>query len=97
MNASARGSIGGAVDAAASLGEPLRSSVIGAARAEFVDAFSHTLLLAIGVLLVAAALAFARLPARAAAVEADGAQPVEGLALVTFSEAAGQVAAVPNE
>ncbi|MCU1455182.1 MAG: hypothetical protein JWN46_3328 [Acidimicrobiales bacterium] len=60
----ARGSIGGAVDAAASLADPLRPQVVAAARSEFVIAFSQTLLLAIAILVLAAILTLARLPAR---------------------------------
>jgi EmrB/QacA subfamily drug resistance transporter len=87
----ARDSVGGAVDAAASLAEPLRTNVIAAARIEFVHAFSGSLLLAAGVLLVAAVVAFTLLPARAG----DAREPVEGaldgLASLTFAEAEGQL------
>jgi len=87
----ARDSIGGAVDAAASLSEPLRTNVIDAARTAFVDSFHGSLLVATGVLLVAAIVAFGLLPAHAG----DAREPVEGaldgLASLTFAEAEGRL------
>jgi EmrB/QacA subfamily drug resistance transporter len=85
---SARESIGGAVDAAASLSEPLRTSVIGASRSEFVTAFHGALLVGAVVLLAAAGIVFALLPARA--VDEDHVH-VDGLATLTFAEAEGEL------
>jgi MFS family permease len=84
-------SIGSAVNAAAPLAEPLRTSVLTAARAEFVHAFSGSLLLGAAVVLVAAAVAFWFLPARAADAREPVAGAVDGLASLTFAEAQGQL------
>jgi hypothetical protein len=89
----ARDSIGGAVDAASSLGEPLRSNVIAAARTEFVHAFSGSVLLAAGVLLVASVVAFALLPARAHDARESDESALDGLASLTFAKAEGLVEA----
>jgi EmrB/QacA subfamily drug resistance transporter len=91
----ARDSIGGAVDAAGSLPEPLRTAVVAASRGEFVSAFHTALIVATVVLLVAAAVVFALLPARAIAEEAAH---VDGLATLTFAEAEGtlELAAEPS-
>jgi Na+/melibiose symporter-like transporter len=86
--ASARDSIGGAVDAAGSLAEPLRSSVIAASRSEFVNAFHGALFVGAAVLFAAAAIVFALLPARAAAEEEVH---VDGLASLTYAEAEGEL------
>jgi EmrB/QacA subfamily drug resistance transporter len=87
----ARDSIGGAIDAAGSLAEPMRTNVIGAARLEFVNSFGGALMVGALILLVAAAVAFAFLPARAG----DAREPVEGaldgIASLTFAEAEGQL------
>jgi Na+/melibiose symporter-like transporter len=82
----ARDSIGGAVDAANSLAEPLRSAVISASRGEFVTAFHGALPLAGIVLFAAAAIVFALLPARAIT---EHETHVHGLATLTFAEAEG--------
>ena len=84
----AKDSIGGAVDAAGRLAEPLRSAVVAASRAEFVDAFHGALVVGAVVLLVAAGIVFAFLPARAAAEEEVH---VDGLATLTFAEAEGEL------
>jgi uncharacterized membrane protein len=82
-------SIGAAVNAAGPLAEPLRTSVVSAARAEFVDAFSSSLLLGAAVILIAAAVAFWFLPARAEDAREPVADAVDGLASLTFAEAQG--------
>jgi EmrB/QacA subfamily drug resistance transporter len=87
----ARDSIGGAVDAASSLSEPLRTNVITAARTEFVHSFSGSLLLAAAVVLGAAVIAFAFLPARAGDAREDEEGALDGLASLTFAEAEGQL------
>ena len=84
----ARDSIGGAIDAANSLAEPLRSSVISASRSEFVSAFHGALLVGAVVLLAASATVFALLPARAVDEETVH---VDGLATLTFAEAEGEL------
>jgi DHA2 family multidrug resistance protein-like MFS transporter len=84
----ARDSIGGAVDAANSLAEPLRSTVISASRIEFVSAFHSALVVGAMVLLVAAGIVFALLPARAIAEDEPH---VDGLATLTFAEAEGEL------
>jgi EmrB/QacA subfamily drug resistance transporter len=87
----ARDSIGGAVDAASSLSEPLRSNVITAARTEFVHSFSGSLLLAAAVVLAAAVIAFAFLPARAGDAREHEEGALDGMASLTFAEAEGQL------
>jgi Na+/melibiose symporter-like transporter len=87
----ARDSIGGAVDAANRLGQPLRANVITAARTEFVHAFHSSLIVAMVVVLAAAAVAFGFLPAHATdAGEVDDG-PLDGLASLTYAEAEGQL------
>jgi EmrB/QacA subfamily drug resistance transporter len=98
----ARDSIGGAVDAAQSLAQPLRAHVVGAARLEFVHAFRGALLVAMVVVLVAAGVVFALLPARAVDVEGDapadlGVGALEGLASLTFAEAEQELDALVGE
>ena len=93
--AAARDSIGGAVDAANTLAQPLRGHVISASRVEFVHAFRGSLLVATLVLLVAAGVVFGLLPARATDADDepgghdDG--PIDGLASLTFAEAEGEL------
>jgi hypothetical protein len=94
--AMARDSIGGAVDAAQRLAPSLQAQVVRAARLEFVHAFRGALLVAMVVVLVAAGVVFALLPARAAD---DGAlepsdDALEGLAALTFAEADGELSLV---
>jgi EmrB/QacA subfamily drug resistance transporter len=89
----ARDSIGGAVDAAKTLAQPLRSSVTSAARTEFVHAFRGSLLVAVGVVLVAAAVTFGLLPARASDEGALDDDALDGLASLTFAEAEAEVVA----
>jgi EmrB/QacA subfamily drug resistance transporter len=85
----AQDSVGGAIEAAASLPANLGNAVASAARSEFVDAFGGALLVASLVVLVASIVVFAFLPARAH----DAREPVEssldGIASLTFAEAEG--------
>ena len=67
---------------------PLRSTVITASRSEFVSALHGALLVAAVVLLAAAAIVFAWLPAHATA---DEDVHVDGLATLTFAEAEGEL------
>ncbi len=92
--AAARDSIGGAVQAANGLAEPLRSAVVSASQVEFVSSLRGALTVGAVVLLTAAAVVFALLPARAVDVDdVDGVvpalEPVDGLAALTFAEAEG--------
>jgi hypothetical protein len=96
----ARDSIGGAVDAARSLALPLQTRVVSAARLEFVHAFRGALLVAMVVVLLAAGVVFALLPARAADVDletAPGEPALEGLAALTFAEADAELDALVGE
>jgi EmrB/QacA subfamily drug resistance transporter len=87
----AKDSVGGAVQAAATLPGSLGDAVAAAARSEFVDAFGGALLVAAGVVAIAAIVVFSFLPARAH----DAREPVEGaldgIASLTFAEAEGVV------
>ena len=70
----AQDSVGGAVQAAATLPAGLGAAVAVAARSEFVDAFGGALLVAAAVVAIAAVVVFSFLPARAH----DAREPVEG-------------------
>jgi EmrB/QacA subfamily drug resistance transporter len=91
--AAARDSLSGAIEAASSLAEPMRSNVIAASRVEFVHAFSGSLLLASAVLLMAAVVAFAFLPARAGDAREQEAGALDGIASLTYAEAEGRLEA----
>ena len=87
--ATAKGSVGGALDAARSLPAATGRLVADAGRTQFVHGLRPSLLVASGVVLVVATIVFAFLPARAG----DAREPVEGaldgLASLTFAEAEG--------
>jgi EmrB/QacA subfamily drug resistance transporter len=87
----ARDSVGGAVQAAARLPEPLRDAVTSAAKHEFVDGLQLALLAGAVVVVAAAAIVFAFLPARAGDVRelhaVEG--PLDGIASLTFAGAEG--------
>jgi Na+/melibiose symporter-like transporter len=87
----ARDSVGGAVQAAARLPQPLRDAVTSAAKHEFVDGLQLALLAGAVVVLAAAAIVFAFLPARAGDVRElrDVEGPLDGIASLTFAEAEG--------
>ena len=103
--AAAKDSLGSALNAAGALPGPLADRVTLIARQDFVDAMGGALLLGAGALLVAAAIVFAFLPARArvtipegidAAAEDEEVHAVdgpalEGLASLTFAEAEGML------
>jgi hypothetical protein len=90
----ARESIGGAVEAADRLTGSLHDTVLRLARSEFVDAFHSAVLVSAGVLLLAAIVAFAFLPARAHDhVEEGEAGAGAGLALEAEVEALASLAA----
>ena len=85
----AKDSLGGAVRAAASLPGGLGRSVTDAARAEFVDGFSNALTVGAVMILFAAGIAFAFLPARAGDAREPVEGPLDGLASLSFAEAEG--------
>jgi EmrB/QacA subfamily drug resistance transporter len=96
----ARDSLGSALNAAATLPGPFAQQVTAISRNQFVDALAPALLIAAGVLLLAAAIVFAFLPARAAdafahelETAAEAPHAVEGLASLTFAEAEGMLVA----
>ena len=85
----AQDSVAGAVQAASTLPAGLGDAVAGAARFEFVDAFGGALLMASFVVLVAAVVVFAFLPARAHDAREAVEGPLDGIASLTFAEAEG--------
>ncbi len=85
----ARDSVGGAVQAASRLPSGLGRSVALAARQEFVSGLSLAFVVAAVVVMLAGAVVFAFLPARAADVREAVAGPVDGLASATFAGGEG--------
>ena len=85
----AQDSVGGAFQVAARLPGDLGATVIDAASQAFVTAFHSTVLVAAAVLLVAAAVVFRFLPARAGDPREPFEGPLDGLASLTFAEAEG--------
>ena len=85
----AQDSVGGAVQAAATLPAELGTAVATAARSEFVDAFGGALLMAAAVVAVAAVVVFMFLPARAHDAREAVEGPLDGIASLTFAEAEG--------
>jgi EmrB/QacA subfamily drug resistance transporter len=85
----AQDSVGGAVQAAASLPAQLGAAVSTVARVEFVDAFGGALLVAAAVVAVAAVVVFSFLPARAHDAREPVEGPLDGIASLTFAEAEG--------
>jgi EmrB/QacA subfamily drug resistance transporter len=85
----AKDSVGGAVQAAASVPGPLGRAIATAARHEFVTGLSLALLLEAVIVALAAVVVFAFLPARAADVRESVSGAVDGLASTTFAEAEG--------
>jgi EmrB/QacA subfamily drug resistance transporter len=92
--AQARDSIGGALGAVAKLPEPVARAAAALAKAEFVHALRFSLLAGSFVVLIAAVVVFAFLPARAHdhVPETGVDSAVEGLAALTFAEAEGALA-----
>ena len=74
MYATAKNSVGGAVQAAATLGGPLGDGVRGAANAAFVDAFGVATLAAAGVAIVGSLVALALMPDKDKAEAPDAEQ-----------------------
>jgi DHA2 family multidrug resistance protein-like MFS transporter len=87
----AKDSIGGAVEAAARLPAPLRGAVAAAAKQEFVDGLQLALLAGAVVIVAAAAIVFAFLPARAGDAREPVEGPLDGIASLTFAEAEGKL------
>ncbi len=85
----AQDSVGGAFQVAARLPADLGAAVTDAASQAFVTAFHSTVLVAAAVLLVAAAVVFRFLPARAGDPREPVEGPLDGLASLTFAEAEG--------
>ncbi len=85
----AQDSVGGAIEAAATLPTAMGDAVAAAAKFEFVDAFGGALLVASAVVLVAAAVVFIFLPARAHDAREKVEGPLDGIASLTFAEAEG--------
>lgn len=85
----ARDSVGGAVTAAKALPAGVSHALVAAAHAQFVDSFGGALLVGAGVVLVAAVVVFAFLPARAGDAREPVEGPLDGLASLTFAEAEG--------
>jgi len=85
--ATARDSIGGALQVASQLPGELGQSVAYAAKVQFVDGMSTALVVAIFAVLAAAGVVFAFLPARARDVGHDVEGPLEALASLGFAEA----------
>jgi len=87
--ATARDSLAGAVEVAAELPGQLSADLIYAAKAQFVDGMSTSLMVGIAAILVGAATVFAFLPARARDVREGIEGPLDGLASLTYAEAEG--------
>jgi Na+/melibiose symporter-like transporter len=87
--ARAKDSVGGAVQAAATLPGALGDAIASAAKTEFVDAFGTAILLAAGVVAIAAVVVFMFLPARAHDAREPVEGPLDGIASLTFAEAEG--------
>jgi hypothetical protein len=87
--ASARDSVGGAVSVASRLPAGIGRAVTESARIEFVHAMSPALRFGALVVLAAAAMVIAFLPARAGDARESMSEPLDGIASLTFAEAEG--------
>jgi EmrB/QacA subfamily drug resistance transporter len=85
----ARDSVGGAVDAAASMGGQAGQALADAAHTAFLHAFSGSLFLAAGVVALAAILAFVYLPAHAGDAREHAHSRLDGIAPMIFASAEG--------
>jgi hypothetical protein len=85
----ARDSVGGAVQVAQTLPADTGNSIIAIAKSEFVNAFGNGLLVGAAVIIVAAVVVFAFLPARAHDAREGVADATDSLASLTFAEAEG--------
>jgi EmrB/QacA subfamily drug resistance transporter len=93
----AQDSIGGALQVASQLPGQAGEAVVGLARTGFVDAMSVALLVAAGVVVLAALVVFAFLPARAGDAREGTEGPLDGLASAAFAEAEGQLEVAASE
>jgi hypothetical protein len=87
--ATARDSVGGAMSVAGTLPGNVGRALSEIARVEFVDAMAPSLRAAAVVVLAAAALVIAFLPARAGAARTEDDGALDGIASLTFAEAEG--------
>jgi EmrB/QacA subfamily drug resistance transporter len=87
--ATARDSVGGAMSVAGTLPSNVGRALSEIARVEFVDAMAPSLRAAAVVVLAAAALVIAFLPARAGAARTENDGALDGIASLTFAEAEG--------
>ena len=85
--ATARDSIGGALQVASQLPAEIGQGVANAAKVEFVDGMSAALMVALVAVMAAAVVVFAFLPARARDVGDEVETPLEGFASLGFAEA----------
>ena len=85
--AQARDSLGGAVNVAANLPGQLGSDLVYAAKSQFVDGMSTSLMVGIAAILVGALVVFLFLPARAGDVRESAMGPLDGIASLTYAEA----------
>jgi len=83
----AQDSIGGALQVAAELPAQAGQSLIDISKQQFVDGMATALVVAIVVVLVAAVIVFAFLPARARDIREGQASSLDGLASLGFAEA----------
>ena len=83
----AQDSIGGAIQVAAELPAQAAQSLINVAKGQFVDGMHTALMVGVVVILAAAAIVFAFLPARAQDPREKEEGPLDGLASLTFAEA----------
>jgi EmrB/QacA subfamily drug resistance transporter len=95
----ARDSVGGAVGVATDLGGKVGNAIAEAARVEFVHGMAPALRAAALVVLAAAALVIAFLPARAGAARSELPEEgaLDGIASLTFAEAEGVLEADASE
>jgi EmrB/QacA subfamily drug resistance transporter len=85
--ATARDSLGGAIQVASELPGQLGSELIYAARSQFVDGMSTSLMVGIAAILVGALVVFLFLPARAGDAREATMGPLDGIASLTYAEA----------
>ncbi len=85
----AQDSVGAAVTVAKTLPAAMGAAVTAAAHAQFVESFGGALLVGGAVVLLAAVVVFAFLPARAHDAREPFEGPLDGLASLTFAEAEG--------
>jgi len=85
----AKDSVGGAIQAAGGVGGSLGRAISAAAKSEFVYGFHSALKVGALVTIVAAAIVWAFLPARASDVRPIEETPLDGIASLTFAEAEG--------